>query len=81
MAASAEERLDWEAEFARLQGLLPVQASRDQLKSVELPALEQQIQALEAESPAVSRQAEEVGDRIYHFTFSFIYILFRHWIN
>ena len=76
MAASAEERLDWEAEFARLQGLLPVQASRDQLKSVELPALEQQIQALEAESPAVSRQAEEVSDRIYHFTFiSYLWLL------
>jgi DNA repair protein RAD50 len=60
VAANQEELLDWQKELARLQKLLPVQASRDQLKADELPALDMQISDLEARIPELSGDAEEV---------------------
>jgi DNA repair protein RAD50 len=54
------EMADWEKEHSRLQALLPVQASRDRLKTLELPDLERQIDELEASLPAISSKAEEV---------------------
>lgn len=57
------EMLEWEQEMERLQSLRPVQASRDNLKAKEIPALERQIKEQEAAMPDVSREAEEVRPR------------------
>lgn len=52
---------EWEQEMERLQNLRPVQASRDRLKTTEIPELEANIKAEEAKIPAISAAAEEVS--------------------
>jgi hypothetical protein len=58
--ANRLELEEWETELARLQALLPVEASRDRVKTVELPALERQMKEIEESIPAISEKAEEV---------------------
>lgn len=60
VAANKAELKDWVVELERLQGLLPVEASLIRLKSVELPALEQQIKEQESLIPGISDTAEKV---------------------
>ena len=60
VALNKQETEDWEGEVSRLQGLLPVEASRNRLRDEEIPALEQQIKDTEGEIPAVSSAAETV---------------------
>lgn len=59
MALNTEEMVDWEKELNRLQALKPVEASRNRLRDVELPALEQQIKEQDALVPVMSGEAEE----------------------
>lgn len=61
IADNKREMGEWEVELSRLQKLLPIQTSRDQIKSRDLPALEQGIKEKEAAYPDISRQAEEVN--------------------
>lgn len=56
-----KELQDWESELKRLQDLAVLSASRSNLQSVELPALEKQIKAKEAEIPGLTAEAEEVA--------------------
>ncbi|KIK01859.1 hypothetical protein K443DRAFT_678003 [Laccaria amethystina LaAM-08-1] len=58
------ELAEWEGELARLQSLTPVQATRDQLKAKELPAMEEEIKRLETDHPAISSRAEEAVDEL-----------------
>ena len=60
IADNKREMLDWETELERVQKLMPIQASRDQIKLKELPALEEQVKKQEGSYPDISRQAEEV---------------------
>lgn len=55
-----KELQDWESELKRLQELAVLSASRTNLQTVELPALEKQIKAKEAEIPALLADADEV---------------------
>ena len=54
------ELAEWQAEMDRLQGLRPVQASRDRLKAKEIPLLEDQIKQQEDAHPEISQKAEKV---------------------
>ena len=58
--AVQEELADWESELKRLQELAVLSASRSNLQNVELPAIEKQINAAEAELPSLTTEAEEV---------------------
>lgn len=60
IAEDAQELEDWEKEHTRLQGLLPIQASRNRLKGTEIPSLQEDIQREEAAIPSISEKAEEV---------------------
>jgi len=60
IALNKDEMAEWGQELDRLQGLRPVEASRDGLKNVEIPALEQKIKDQEVAIPATSTRAEEV---------------------
>lgn len=64
IADNKREMGQWEAELERLQKLMPVQASRDQIKLKELPALEKQLKEQEASYPDISHQAEEAVDKV-----------------
>lgn len=61
IAENKEEMKEWEKELERLQNLMPVQASKDQIKLKELPALEEQIKDQEGSYPDLSHRAEEVN--------------------
>ena len=56
-----KELHDWESELKRLQDLAVLSASKNNLQTVELPSLEKQIKAKEAEIPALTTEAEEVS--------------------
>jgi DNA repair protein RAD50 len=60
IADNKREMGEWEGELERLQKFMPIQASRDQIKLKELPALEEQIKEHEASYPDISHRAEEV---------------------
>lgn len=60
IADNKEEMKEWETELERLQNLMPIQASKDQIKLKELPALEVQIKEQEGSYPDISHRAEEV---------------------
>ena len=52
----------WEEEFKKLQGLMPMHTTKERLRTVELPALEKQIKALETDLPSVSEKAEKASN-------------------
>jgi chromosome segregation ATPase len=52
----------WEEEFAQLQGLMPVNTTKERIRTVELPALEKQIKTLEADLPSISEKAEQASN-------------------
>ena len=54
-----QELQEWEDELKRLQDLAVLAASRANLHSVEIPALEKQIKAFEAEIPGLTTEANE----------------------
>ena len=58
---SREEVKEWETEVKRLDDLNVVIAECEKLKNIELPALEKQIKAKEAELPAASEAAQEAS--------------------
>lgn len=60
IAENTDEMKEWEEELGRLQTLVPNQASRDRLKNIEIPALENQIKEQEGAIPSLSEKAEEV---------------------
>jgi DNA repair protein RAD50 len=55
-----DELAEWEKELARLQDLLPIDATRERLKTVEIPALEAQKSDQEALLPDAAASAEKV---------------------
>lgn len=56
-----KELQDWESELKRLQDLAVLSASKNNLETVDLPSLEKQIEAKEAEIPALTTEAGEVS--------------------
>ncbi|KAG0697633.1 P-loop containing nucleoside triphosphate hydrolase protein [Suillus ampliporus] len=54
----------WENELTKLHGLMPVFATKERIRTVELPALEKQIKALDADLPSNSEQAEQAAQRL-----------------
>lgn len=64
IASNKAEMEEWEAEFERLQALRPVQATRDRIKGMDLPALEAQIKEQEASYPEISDEAEKVTNML-----------------
>jgi DNA repair protein RAD50 len=61
LAANKSDLAEWTKELERLQGLLPIEASRNRLKAVELPDLERKIKEQEALIPDISAKAEKVS--------------------
>lgn len=59
-----KELQDWESELKRLQELAVLSASKNNLETVDLPALEKQIKSKEAEIPALTTEAEEASRAI-----------------
>ncbi len=55
-----QELLDWEAELKRLQDLAVLAAAKTKLESVELPAIQKELAAQEAEIPGLTTEADEV---------------------
>ncbi|KAF8586295.1 hypothetical protein K439DRAFT_1341218 [Ramaria rubella] len=64
LAESKAELAEWESEFQRLQGLLPIDASRERLRNTEIPALEQQKKEQEALVPEASAAAERASENL-----------------
>ena len=60
-----KELQDWEIELKRLQDIAVLAASRSSLQNVELPALEKQIKAAEAEIPGLTNEADEVRSMLW----------------
>ncbi|OBZ71496.1 DNA repair protein RAD50 [Grifola frondosa] len=58
------ELKEWDLELKRLQELAVVAASRETLRSAELPALEQQIKEKEAEIPGLTEKAEQLLNQL-----------------
>ena len=56
------ELKEWQTELDRLEKFLPYQASRDQVKNNDVPALEKQITTAGSEIPSASEQSEQVRD-------------------
>ncbi|KAI0755005.1 hypothetical protein C8Q80DRAFT_404011 [Daedaleopsis nitida] len=63
-----KELQDWESELKRLQELAVLSAARTNLQTVELPALEKQIQAKEADIPGLTTEAEEASAQLAEVT-------------
>lgn len=59
-AKAQEEEEGWSEEVARLQLLLPFEASRNRLQLVDLPTIGRQIKEKEEIIPTMSKDAEEV---------------------
>ncbi|KAL4258232.1 P-loop containing nucleoside triphosphate hydrolase [Pleurotus pulmonarius] len=59
LATNLAETKDWEEELDRLQKLRPFEASRNRLKTEEVPALEAQIKEHDAAIPDLAKQVEE----------------------
>jgi hypothetical protein len=58
---SLKEEVQWSENHVRtLQALLPKESARDQLKGVEVPALEKQLAEEESKLDAASKDAERV---------------------
>ncbi|RDB18009.1 DNA repair protein rad50 [Hypsizygus marmoreus] len=64
VAANNAEMREWEEELERLQNLRPVQASRDQIKLKDLPALEKEIKEQEDAYSGISHETEEAADNL-----------------
>lgn len=54
----------WETELVNLRDALPAQASKDRILSSEIPALEQDIKATEAEIQPLSDDAEKAAQNV-----------------
>lgn len=60
VASYKEELQDWTDERNKFQALRPVEITRDQLDSLEIPSLQEEIKTKETALPALSRAAEAV---------------------
>ncbi|KAI1789650.1 hypothetical protein LXA43DRAFT_1020614 [Ganoderma leucocontextum] len=63
-----KELQDWESELKRLQDLAVLSASKNNFETVDLPSLEKQIMAKEAEIPALTTEAEETATQLIQVT-------------
>ncbi|KAF8505241.1 hypothetical protein BU17DRAFT_57979 [Hysterangium stoloniferum] len=59
-----DELEEWENELARLQELLPIDATRERLKNVEIPALETQKSDQEALIPDAAANTEKIAEEL-----------------
>ncbi|KAI0699279.1 hypothetical protein C8T65DRAFT_659755 [Cerioporus squamosus] len=62
------ELQDWETELKRLQDLAVLSASRNNLESVEVPTLEEEIKVKDAEIPGLRAEAEKAADQLAEVT-------------
>lgn len=53
------EVAQWESEVKDLRALMPVFTTKERIRTVELPALERQIKALDEDLPSNSEKAEQ----------------------
>ncbi|KAG1761056.1 hypothetical protein EDD22DRAFT_35947 [Suillus occidentalis] len=58
------EIAQWESEVKDLRALMPVFTTKERIRTVELPALERQIKALDEDLPSNSEKAEQVAQRL-----------------
>lgn len=56
-----EQMASWQKDLANKQSLRPVQVAHDNLKSYEIPLLENEIKEMESEHPDIVAEAERVG--------------------
>lgn len=57
--AQKAEVAQWESEVKDLRALMPVFTTKERIRTVELPALERQIKALDEDLPSNSEKAEQ----------------------
>jgi DNA repair protein RAD50 len=62
--AQKAEVAEWEDEVKRLRDLMPVFTTKERIRTVELPALERQIKALDEDLPSISEKAEQAAQRL-----------------
>ncbi|OAX38147.1 hypothetical protein K503DRAFT_770797 [Rhizopogon vinicolor AM-OR11-026] len=62
--AQEAELKQWEDEFEHLQGLMPVHTTKERIRTVELPALENQIKTLETDLPSIIEKAEQAVEKL-----------------
>ncbi|KAG6831939.1 hypothetical protein H0H92_006540 [Tricholoma furcatifolium] len=65
IADNRNEMNEWESELERFQNLRPVEATCQQLKTKDIPALEKEIQELEDSYSGLSNEAEEAIVSLY----------------
>jgi DNA repair protein RAD50 len=54
---------DWENELTMLRGLGKLAMRRDELNTIEVPALQKQLKEKESELPEATKKANEVGEQ------------------
>lgn len=59
MEIQKAEVAQWESEVKDLRALMPVFTTKERIRTVELPALESQIKALDEDLPSNSEKAEQ----------------------
>ncbi len=59
------EMAEWEDALKEFQSLLPVESTRNKLRSTEIPNLELLIKEQEAALPAASNRAETASDDFF----------------
>lgn len=64
MEAQKAEIAVWESEVKDLRALMPVFTTKERIRTVELPALERQIKALDEDLPSNSEKAEQAAQRL-----------------
>lgn len=62
--AQKAEVAQWESEVKDLRALMPVFTTKERIRTVELPALERQIKALDEDLPSNSEKAEQAAQRL-----------------
>lgn len=62
--AQKAEVTQWENELKDLRALMPVFTTKERIRTLELPALERQIKALDEDLPSNSEKAEQAAQRL-----------------
>ncbi|KAI0771249.1 hypothetical protein BD413DRAFT_604552 [Trametes elegans] len=62
------ELQDWEVELKRLQELAVLAASKNKLETVELPSIQKELSAKEAEIPGLTSEADEASAQLSEVT-------------
>ncbi|TDL22235.1 hypothetical protein BD410DRAFT_272559 [Rickenella mellea] len=66
IAENLQEAVEWQEELKRLQTLLPIENTRDLLKSKEIPRIESLIKEQEEKLPNINATVEKALEKVTH---------------